>query len=171
MKTLLIVVLSLGSLQADELNWEVVSAVREGGSGTGATWVFRIRNTSDREITLTEDWSRRGKAAANLCLDLGRFGANPDINLIAEPCHYPSLRSLTVEPGGIVTAVVPALGEMELRRLSLTIIEERKKLLVAPLSSLKITGQQDGAEQPATAPESKSEGKEKLKPESEGRSR
>lgn len=171
MKTLLIAVLLLGSLQADEAHWEVVSAAREGGVGARATWVFKIRNTSDREIQVTEDWSRKGKAAANLCLDLGRFGANPDFNLVAEPCHYPSRGSITVGPGDTVTAVIPALTGFELGRLNLTIIEEGKKLLVAPLSSLRIQGQQDGAGQPATRSESDSEGGDKPQPEAEGRSR
>jgi len=38
------------------------------------------------------------------------------------------------------------------------------------LAPIQKTGEQDGADQPATAPESKSEGKEKSKLESEGRS-
>jgi hypothetical protein len=171
MKTLLIAVLLIGSLQAGESHWKVVSAAREGSVNSGATWVFKIRNTSDREIVVTEDWSRKGKAAANLCLDLGRFGANPDLNLIAEPCHHSSRDSLTIRPGDTVTAVVPAFAGFELGRLNLTIIEARKKLLVAPLSSLTIHGQQAGAGQPATRSESNSEGGDKPLQESEGRSR
>ena len=147
MKALLIATLLFGAVQAEEACWEVVDAARQHNVGAGATWVFRIRNISDREIAVIEDWSRKGKAAANLCLELGQFGANPDINLIAEPCHYPSLGSLTIEPGDTVTAVVPALTGFELGRLNLTIIEDGKKLLVAPLSSLRIKGQQGAGSQ------------------------
>jgi len=42
--------------------------------------------------------------------------------------------------------------------------------VVTKLAGSKRNGEQDGADQPATAPHSKSEGKEKPKPESEGRS-
>jgi hypothetical protein len=171
MKTLLITALLLGPLQADEAHWKVVSAAREGDVGACANWVFTIRNTSDRELEVTEDWSRKGKAAANLCLDTGQFGANPDLNLFAEPCHYTSFATITVRPGDTVTAVVPANTGFELARLNLTIIEQRKKLLVAPLSSLRFKGQQGGTGQSATRPQSKSEGGDKPQPESEGRSR
>ncbi len=166
MKTLLIAALLLGPLQADEAHWKVVSAALEGDVGARANWVFRIRNTSDREIEVTEDYSRKGKAAANLCLGNDQFGANPDSNLFAEPCHYTSFATITVKPGDTVTAVVPANTGFELAILNLTIIEQRKKLLVAPLSSLRIKGQQEGTGQPATAPESKPEGNDKPQPES-----
>ena len=171
MKTLLISALLLGSLQADDAHWEVVSAAREGDVGAVENWVFRIRNTSDREIEVTEDYIRKGKAAANLCMDLGRFGANPDLNLFAEPGHYTSFATITVRPGDTVTAVVPVFTGFELARLNLTIIEQRKKLLVAPLSSIKIEGEQGGTGQPATRSQSKSEGSAKPQPEAERRSR
>jgi hypothetical protein len=46
-----------------------------------------------------------------------------------------------------------------------------RSLLVVPDSDQQKPAQQDGADQPATAPESKSEGSDKPQPESKGRSR
>ena len=49
--------------------------------------------------------------------------------------------------------------------------EHRRKQIIAAVDTGKKRSEQEGADQPATAPESKPEGQEKPKPESEGRSR
>ena len=61
------------------------------------------------------------------------------------------------------------LGRMEEARRDLANLEKRKSRRATSLRAKIDKSEQDGADQPATVPESKAEGKDKPKPESEGR--
>ena len=158
----------VGSLQAEQPRWEVVRADPAKQDSTVVQWTFTIRNTSGQRLTVAEDWSVKGKASANFYLSLDSFGAAAGMKLFAEPCHAPKSH-LQVEPGATITAVVPDVPDIDRNKLTLTIIEEGNVVAIGTLENIANKGQQGGADQPATAPESKPKGDSEPNPESEGR--
>ena len=161
MKALLLITLLIGTLKAENPHWEVVSAKAKTSTSSDVEWTFTIRNISDQKLNVAEDWRIKGNASANLYNNAG-------MNLYSEPCHPPKI-PLKVEPGATITVVILDQAGFDREKFTLAIIEGDKRAVIGTLSKITTKGQQDGADQSATAPapESKAGGKEKLKPESE----
>jgi hypothetical protein len=154
MKALLLMTFLVGTLRAEQLHWEVVNARAGTSISSGVQWMLTFRNISDRTLNVAEDSQIKGNALVNLL---------PPYNSSIS-CHTP--KNLKVEPGATINAVHRYPSGFDLDKLTLAILEGDKWTVLGPLSKIATKGQQAGAGQPATASESKSEGKDKPQPES-----
>jgi len=118
----------------------------EGGWFSWGSWVKTHKVAKDK-ISFSCPWGVIGKALQVACT-----------------LKFEDLR----KEGFEATITIDSFLEDNARHLRFTRIDQKD---LAPIIAVLIKqAEQGGADQPATAPKSKSEGKEKLKPESEGRS-
>ncbi len=176
MKSLLLITILIGTISAEELHWKIVESRAEISTDFATKWTFTIQNISDRTLNVAQDWSIKENASTNLYV--GSFDAGKKLSdmpygagskLFSESCHTPT--QLKVEPGATINAVITVFADYDRDRLTLGVIEGDKRTAIGTLSKIAPKGQQGGTGQPATRPESKSEGSDKPQPESEGRSR
>jgi hypothetical protein len=157
MKALLLSTLLLGTLQADEPRWKLVSAKAGTPLASRVEWTFTIRNVSDETLKVAEDWKTKGNAAANFCMQLGTSGLL--MNLLSEPCHGPQSH-LTVPPGATITAVLPEFVGFDRSKLLVTILEGEERKVIGTLSECTA--------KVVPRPEPKAENKAEPAPEPEG---
>ena len=152
MKALLLATLLLGTLEAEEPCWKLVSAKAGPPIGSTAQWTFTIRNVSGEARKIAEDWRTKGNASVNLCMRLGASG--PLMNLFSEPCHGPKSH-LDVPPGATITAVIPDLAGFDRDKLLLTMVEGGERTVIGTLSECTASVAPESADQPVPTPEPK----------------
>jgi hypothetical protein len=152
MKALLLATLLLGTLEAEEPCWKLVSAKAGPPIGSMAQWTFTIRNVSGEARKIAEDWRTKGNASVNLCLRLG--GSGHLMNLLSEPCHGPQSH-LDVPPGATITAVIHDLAGFDRDKLLLTIVEGGERTVIGTLSECTAKVLPDPADPSVPAPEPK----------------
>ena len=169
MKPILLLLVSISFLVGEEIrflplkkvsdDWEVVKVAITKDRNQSVQYTFTIRNQSMETLNVG---GAKGQANANL--SLGQGGV-----LFAEECHLPHT-NMTIAPGAVVDATVPAVDSFDQDLVSLVIFVEGKRVSLGSMADITKNGQQDGADQPATAPQSKPESDQYPKPESEERS-
>ena len=166
---LLLLLVSISFLIAEDIrflplnkvsdDWEVVKVAIIKDRTQSVQYTFTIRNQSTEALKVG---GAKGQANANLSLGQGHV-------LFAEACHLPHT-NMTIEPGAVINATVPAVDSFEQDLVNLVIFVEGERISLGSMADITKNGQQDGAGQPATALDSKEEGVEKPQPESERRS-
>ena len=155
MKSILVLLPSIGVLGAEQIqfltlkdatdDWEIVKVATAKDRTQTTRITFTIRNRTKKTLKVG---GAKGQANANLS-----FG--PGTLLIAEECHLPHT-NVTIEPGASIDATVVWFGDgLDQGSVRLVIFVEGKRVSLGTLADLTKNGQQGGADQPATAAESK----------------
>lgn len=165
MKALLLSTLLLGTVQADEPRWKLVSTKAGTPLASRVEWTFTIRNVSDETLKVAEDWKTKGNAAANFCMQLGT--SPPFMNLLSEPCHGPQSH-LTVPPGATITAVLPEFVGFDRNKLLVTILEGEERAVIGTLSECTAKVVPEPANPSVPRPEPKAENNAEPAPVPEG---